>query len=337
VAGEPLYDPDFAWYGAAISTFGLIFNKTVIRDKGLPEVEDWTTPADPAYFGWVGAGDPSKSGSVRKAYEIILQAYGYEPGLAILVRLGANAREFYESSSEIPRNCAKGFLAVGPCIDFYAYRQMRSEGGEHLSFIAPPGLTVVNSDPIAILKGAPHRAVAEKFVEFVMSPAGQRLWMLPVGAPGGPKKIALQRIGVLPSVYQEAVAAGAAPPFDPFTAPAATFYNADKDTARQTILADYLRIALIENREALQRAWKAIIDAGLPPERVAALVRPLVSEDEMIRLGREVWTPSLAPEGASAEEKARLQRQEEERQRRKSDLETRWSAELRARYERLAK
>ena len=57
VAGQPLYDPDFAWYGAAISTFGIIYNKSLIRDKGLPEVKDWETMADPKYFGLVGAGD----------------------------------------------------------------------------------------------------------------------------------------------------------------------------------------------------------------------------------------------------------------------------------------
>ena len=337
VAGQPLYDPDYCWYGPAISTFGLIFNKTLIADKGLPEARDWESPADAKYFGLVGAGDPSKSGSIRKAYDIILQAYGYEKGMSILVRMGANAREFASSSSDIPRNCAKGFIAAGPCIDFYAYRQMHSEGGKALGFVAPSGLTVVNCDPIAILKNAPHRRVAERFVEFVMRPEGQRLWMLPPGAPGGPRQFALLRLAVLPAVHEEARAMGTDVPFTPFASKAADFYDADKENVRQTVLADYLRVTLVENHDALRKAWKAVIDAGLPADRVAELTRPLVSEEEMLRLGREVWQPVLIPDDAPADRKAALQRQQEQRERAKSDLQTQWSAGIRAKYEALAR
>ena len=337
VAGQPLYDPAFHWYGAAVSTFGLIYSKTVLEDKGLPPVTDWATMADPRFFGLVGAGDPSKSASVRKAYDIILQAYGYEKGMSILVRMGGNAREFSGTSSEIPRGCAKGFLAVGPCIDFYAYRQMRSEGGDRLGFVAPPGLTVVNCDPIAILKKAPHRKVAEAFVEFVLTPPGQRLWMLPAGTEGGPKTYTLNRLAILPSVHKEAAAKGSDVPFKPFTAPAADFYDAKAENALQTVLGDYLRVALVENHALLAKAWKRLVDAGLPAEGVGELTRPLVSGDEMLRLGREVWRPVLIPDDASADERARLTRKEEQRQRTKSDIETAWSKAFTARYKALAK
>jgi len=337
IAGQPVYDPEGHWYGVAVSTFGLIYNKTVLADKGLPEVKDWESLADPRFLGLVGAGDASKSGSVRKAYEIVLQAYGYEKGMSILVRTAANAREFYSTSSDIPRNCAKGFLAAGPCIDFYAFRQMRSEGGERLGFVAPSGLTVINADPVAILKNAPHRAVAEKFVEFVMRPEGQRLWTLPAGAPGGPRKFTLERLAVLPAAYRDAGGRALPTHLDPFAVKPADFYDGEKENARQTVLADYLRVALVENHEALRRAWKALIEAGLPADRLAELTRPLVSGEEMLRLGREVWSPVLAADGASAEEKDRLTRQEEARQRRQSDLQTQWSTTLRKRYLDLAK
>ena len=335
VAGQPLYDPDFTWYGAAISTFGLIYNKTIIADKRLPPVRDWQALADPAYFGLVGAGDPSKSASVRKAYEIILQAYGYERGMRVLSLMGANARNFYRSSSEIPMDCAKGFIALGPCIDFFALRQMRSEGGRNLGFLAPSGLTVVTCDPIGILKNAPHTETARKFVEFVMRPEGQRLWMLPAGSPGGPRQFTLERLAVLPGLYQAIPSAGER--LDPFKVAPPPFYDVAKENDRQVILADYLRVALVENHAALAAAWKAVIAAGAPEDLVAELTRPLVSEDEMGRLGREVWTPLLVPDDATADRKASLTRQEEERQRRKSDLEAAWGAAVRERYAALAK
>jgi len=334
-AGQPLYDPEFHWYGAAISTFGLIYNKQIIQDRGLPMPETWEAMADPKYFGLVGAGDPAKSGSVRKACEIILQAYGYEKGMAILVRMAANAREFFASASDIPRACAQGEIAVGPCIDFYAQRQRLSEGGESIGFVTPKGLTVVNCDPVAVLKGAPNRHVAERFVEFVMRPEGQRLWMLPAGAPGGPKKYALERLAVLPSLYGPN--AGTRPAMNPFELPPADFYDAAKEDARLSILPDYLRVALVENHEPLVRAWRAVIRKGTPLEPGASLlVQPLLSEEEMARLGREVWTPGIVLEGATPDEQAEAQRKEEARQRRKSDLETGWSDQLRRRYEKIS-
>jgi hypothetical protein len=211
---------------------------------------------------------------------------------------------------------------------------MLSEGGENVGFVTPKGLTVVNCDPIGILKHAPNRRIAERFVEFVMRPEGQRLWMLPPGAPGGPKKYALERLAVLPSLYGPD--AGTRPAMNPFELPPADFYDAAKEDARLSILPDYLRIALVENHELLRKAWQALMAKGMPQPYAQALVQPLISEDEMSRLGREVWTPVLIPEGASPEERDRLAREEEARQRRKSDLETEWSGRLRQQYEKVA-
>lgn len=334
VAGQRLYDPEYYWYGAAISTFGLIYNKEIVADRSLPPVASWETMADPAYFGLVGTADPSKSGSVRKAFEIILQAYGYEEGMSILVRMAGNAREFYDGASEIPRSCAQGFIALGPCIDFYAQRQMAAAGGGRLGFVAPKGLTVVNADPIGVLKNAPNRRVAERFVEFVMRPAGQRLWMFPAGTEGGPKRHALQRLAVLPRVYDDLERLGVEPPMDPFDLPPADFYEAETELARLAIMPDYLQVALVENHEPLREAWQAIIET--PGAGYERLVEPLVAEEEMLRLGREVWTPVLVPEDAPPEEQDALRRRQDARLRRKSDIETAWSEALRRRYREIA-
>jgi iron(III) transport system substrate-binding protein len=333
VAGERMYDPGFSWYGAALSTFGLIYNKKVVRERGLPPIENWEAMAAPEYFGLVGPGDPSKSGSVRTAYAIILEAYGYEKGLALLVRMGANAREFYPGAGDIPRMCAQGFIAVGPCIDFYADRQRHSEGGEAIGFVAPKGLTILNADPIAILQKAPHRAVAEKFVEFVMSPAGQGLWMLPAGAPGGPRKFSLERMAVLPSIFELPAVKARGVETNPFTLPPAPFSTARKASAPIGVMTDYLRVAIVESQPRLQRAWKAILDAGMPPDLVQELVVPAATVEEMIVLGKEVWRPIVVPAGASPEEADQLQRQEEMRLRRKFETELGWQKTLRARYE----
>jgi iron(III) transport system substrate-binding protein len=336
VAGQPMWDPEFCWYGAALSTFGLIYNKDMIRDRRLPEIRTWEAMGDPLMVGLVGPGDASKSGSVRKVYEIIVEAYGYERGMALLMRMGANSREFYDQASEIPRACTLGFIAVGPCIDFYADRQMHSEGGRVLGFVAPEGLSVLNTDPIAIFKNAPHRPVAEKFVEFVMSEAGQALWMLPPGAAGGPQKFWLDRMSVLPSVFDLPGVKARGDTHPPFHLPPAKFYDNAKENARIDILPDYLRVAAIENHEPLQQAWRAIIAAGLPQDLVDELTRPLVTEGEMVRLGLEVWRPISVPDGATAAQAAELRQKEEMRLRSKSEIEKDWRRRLHERYDTLS-
>jgi iron(III) transport system substrate-binding protein len=337
VAGQRMYDPDYCWYGAALSSFGLIYNKKIIRDRGLPAVTDWETMADPAYFGLVGAADASKSGSVRKSYEIILEAYGYERGMALLSRMFANTREIYPGSGEVPRNCAAGFIAVGPCIDFYADRQMHSEGGANLGYVAPMGLTVLSTDPIGIFKNAPHRRVAELFLEFVLGPEGQALWMLPAGAPGGPRKFSLERTAILPSVLElPAVKARRADVTSPFNLPPSHFFDEAKEAARINILPDYLRVAAVENETSLRRAWRAIIKAGLPKDLVEEFVRPLVSEAEMIDLGKTLWRPISVPKDATPAQATERREKEEMRLRQKSELEMQWRKTLRQRYDDLA-
>jgi iron(III) transport system substrate-binding protein len=337
VAGQRIYDSDFTWYGAALTNFGLIYNREVIREQHLPPVTTWEAMADPAYFGRIGAGDAAKSGSMRAAYEIILEAYGYDRGMDLLVRMFANSRQIYSGSGEIPRDCAQGIVTVGPCIDFYADRQMHSEGGQDLGYVAPPGLTILNCDPIAILKNAPHRAVAEKFMEYVLSPAGQLLWVLPPGVTDGPKKFALERTPVLPALMTRPdVKARRGDTTDPFSLPPASFYAAAKNKARVAIMPDYLRVAAVENEAPLKRAWRAIIDAGLPPDLVAELTRPVISEDEMLQLARDVWAPVRIPADATPEKATELRQKEELRLRQKTELITEWRNTLYRRYVSLA-
>jgi len=336
IAGQPLYDPEFHWYGAAISSFGIIFNRKLIADRGLPGVTQWTDMARPEFFGLVGMVDASQSGSVRKAYEIVLQAYGYERGMSVLALMAANARDIGRSASEIPRGCAQGFIGLGPCIDFYAWRQMTEAGGEHLGFVLPEGLTVINTDPISILRDAPHAEVAREFVGFVMSPRGQTLWSLRKGTPGGPVAETLGRYAVLPEVYADHQADLVPGLKSPLGAPPNTSYDQAKENARIAVLPAYLKAMMITNKRMLTDAWKAVIDAEAPEALVAELTAPLVSEDEMLRLARDVWTPVVIDAGAPDAEKERLGAERDRRMRAQSDLNLQWSEAFRTRYKAVA-
>lgn len=62
-----------AVFGNVISSFGICSNFDRLRELGFPRTPDqWQDLADPALFRQVGAADPSKSGSVAKAFEMMV-------------------------------------------------------------------------------------------------------------------------------------------------------------------------------------------------------------------------------------------------------------------------
>lgn len=61
------------FFGTALSTFGICYNKDRIAELGLEHAPSkWEDLADPRYIGQVGIGDPTKSGSLTKAFEMII-------------------------------------------------------------------------------------------------------------------------------------------------------------------------------------------------------------------------------------------------------------------------
>lgn len=61
------------FYGTTLSTFGICYNLDRLQDLGIPEPPDeWSDLTDPRYRGELGVADPTKSGSISKAFEMII-------------------------------------------------------------------------------------------------------------------------------------------------------------------------------------------------------------------------------------------------------------------------
>ncbi|MCD6106306.1 MAG: extracellular solute-binding protein [Thermoplasmata archaeon] len=259
--GIPMYDPEYYWFGTALSGFGIMYNKDRIQEKGLPVPQTWEDLTKPEAFDEVGSADPRHSGSTHMMYEIILQAYGWDKGWEIITKMGGNIRDFPEHSSTIPKLVANGELSYGLAIDFYAWGKIAEVGADRIGYVMPEGLTVINPDSIAILKNAPHYEEAQMFIKFVLSDDGQKLWMLPKGAPGGPKNYTLGRMSVIPRLYDEIPASERAVQVNPFEIASTLSYNATKGGTRWAILNDLIGALIIDKHDELREAWSAIIDA----------------------------------------------------------------------------
>ena len=63
-----------SFYGTTLSTFGICFNRDRMAALGIAEEpRSWRDLADPRWAGTLGLVDPTKSGSITKAFETIVQ------------------------------------------------------------------------------------------------------------------------------------------------------------------------------------------------------------------------------------------------------------------------
>jgi len=222
-------------------------------------------------------------------FEIILQAYGWERGWQIITALGANARGFANAGSQVPKDVTTGEVAYGMAIDFYAWAQINEVGEDMVGYTMPDNLTILNPDAIGIIKGAPNPQVAQSFLRFVFSEAGQRLWMQKPGTPGGPERFQLNRFTVLPEMYQRIDPAYTSVKFNPFTWTSTFVYDAEKGSQRWNIVNDLIGTFIIDAHGQLKRRWQRAIEAGEVTSVLPTLAAMPVTEEEALDLGRNHW------------------------------------------------
>ncbi|MEX0776586.1 MAG: extracellular solute-binding protein [Phycisphaeraceae bacterium] len=209
IGGEPLYHPQLYWVGPVLSSFGIVYNRNVLLHIGQVEPQTWSDLEPFAFRRNVALGDPLHSGSVAAVYNAILRRMGWTEGWAMLRRISANARYFTDSASKVPVDVSAGETAAGMCIDFYGRFQAGAIGTQELGYfgddrvgyVSPVGLTLINADPISILRGAPSHELANQFVVWLLSKEAQRLWQRKLVAPDGPVRFELRRVPIRRDLY----------------------------------------------------------------------------------------------------------------------------------------
>jgi ABC-type Fe3+ transport system substrate-binding protein len=290
--GERYYPPDHVWVGTCMSQFGICYNPDVLKRLGVPSPTQWSDLSDPRYAGTLALADPTKSGSVARAFELLVQSQmqralttagekragvmdsGWTAGLQLIQRLAANSRYFTDSASKIPLDVGQGNASAGMCIDFYgrsfAETLVSKSGDPRVVWIAPVGGTTLSGDPIAVLKGADSPEVAQSFVEFCLSPEAQILWFGKPGSLHGPKARALHRTPIRRDIYTpENLANSTMPHAKPYEDPANFTYQRELTGASFNTLRQLVKIMCIDSHEEMKSAWMALRDAGMPADALA--------------------------------------------------------------------
>lgn len=175
-----IIDDKVYWSGSAVASFGFTVNTQTLAELGLPEPTSWSDLANETYAVTlpnpiVGTADATKSTSNTRMFTIILQAYGWQNGWGLLVRMSANAK-IYDQSGLVRDAAIRGDIGVGTTIDFYGYTA-QLKNPEFCKYILPADGTIVNADPIALLTTSPDPDAALAFIEWILSTEGQKIWL----------------------------------------------------------------------------------------------------------------------------------------------------------------
>ena len=309
--GEDYWRADGLWIGTVLSSYGILFNRDALQRLGFErEPVRWEDLADPRLVGEVGLAYPTKSGSVAKAFENIIQQQmqrrlktlpearaveeGWLAGLQLIQLMGANARYITDTSQKPPIDVAAGNCAMGLCIDFYGRQQQeavrRRATSERIGYVSPAGGSVASVDPIGLLRGAKHRAVATAFIEYTLSLEGQKLWNFKPGTTGGPERFALRRLPVRRDFYAhpEWKAWMSDPEESPFEQADPLVYREAWTGQLFREMAFVIRVMCQDTHGELQSAWRAIIAAPEPAKSRALAILQDLSAVSYARTAKEI-------------------------------------------------
>ncbi len=173
---ERYVGPQRMWFGASARARAIVYNTDLFAK---PPVRSILELAEPRWRGKLGI-TVSTNGSFVGGLAAMIAQHGEARVRAFLAGIKANAgHNVFPKHTPIVSAVARGEIALGLVNHYYYYRAVSKNGKAPLGIVFPDqdgaGAPTTISG-LAILKHAKHVGAARKFVDFVLSPKGQRLF-----------------------------------------------------------------------------------------------------------------------------------------------------------------
>ncbi|MFD1881563.1 ABC transporter substrate-binding protein [Paracoccus pacificus] len=164
--GEGTYDADKTYFGSKLITTGIAYNSeapvqpATWADLTKPEIKDQIVMPSPLYSG---------------AAAFLLSSFVADTsmGWKYFEDLKANGLVAVRGNGAVLKSVASGEKPYGILVDFMALNAKAK--GSPIEFVFPPEGVVAVTEPVAIMKSTDNEADAKKFVDFILSDAGQKL------------------------------------------------------------------------------------------------------------------------------------------------------------------
>jgi iron(III) transport system substrate-binding protein len=167
---------DNLWTGLTRRARVIIYNADLVSQDELPtSIFDLT---DPKWKGQIAAAG-STNGSMQAQIAAMRQLIGEEETEAWLNGLIANEVTFFGGHTDVRKAVGAGEFKLGLVNHYYYYLQKAE--GSNVGIIFPDqgegeiGL-ITNATAAAVVNGAPHLSTAQAFLDFLVSPEGQKLF-----------------------------------------------------------------------------------------------------------------------------------------------------------------
>ncbi len=173
--------PDFKdssgyWTGVSLVVVGFEVNTERLKNKHLPIPNSWEELASPKYRDEVLASNPNTSGTAYTTISGVLQIKGEKKGWNFLDRLYGNIPFLTKSGSAPGKKALAGEFGIGIAPDPHIMTMANPDAP--LKAIFPNDGVLAWPSPVAIIAGARHPGNARKFVDWCLSPTGQKVLML---------------------------------------------------------------------------------------------------------------------------------------------------------------
>src|SRR5690606_35406202 len=140
-------------------------------------------------------------------------------------------------------------------------------GEDKIGFVLPAGQTVLDPDPVAMIHKPKNRVAAARFVEWLMTPEAQKIWLLPKGTKGGPVQNNLARLAVNPKSYE--VSEGKRLYFmNPFEQKEFLKLDLEKAGAMRRVLNDLAGAVFVDAHAELKKAWGRLLKDKAGPDAI---------------------------------------------------------------------
>lgn len=168
-------DPDGNWTGVYVGAVGFASNKEFLAKKGVEAPKTWEDLLNPAFKGEVVMADPASSGTAYTAMYTVLKVMGSEEkGFEYLSKLHPQVQQYTTSGAAPGRMVGMGEAGVGILFahDIIKYQE---EGFDSLVMTIPEDGTGYETGSIGIIKNTKNEELAQKFIDWALSPAAQEL------------------------------------------------------------------------------------------------------------------------------------------------------------------
>ncbi len=170
---DALKDPDGLWWTVHTAAVALVVNTAALGD--VPAPTSWDDLLDPRYEGLVAYDDPTWGGT---AYTFVFgvnelmggSAADFEPGLAYLEKLDANAHSYPRES--VYNDVLRGEIPIWINADGNGYKMRWVDGGP-VEVVIPREGTVSMPLVMGMAAGAPRPEAAKAYLDWLLTPAAQ--------------------------------------------------------------------------------------------------------------------------------------------------------------------